>query len=90
MKAQDISNSAQFTSLLEHMPMGVFVLDADFRVAHMNARSASACMGASCNCIGRDYDEVLHSIREQSYAEDTLRILRRTLATGDVTHLRHT
>jgi PAS domain S-box-containing protein len=73
----------QFTSLLEHMPMGVYVIDADFRIAHVNPAAAPVFKAVPGGVIGRDFSEVIHSIRERAYADETVRIFRRTLATGD-------
>ena len=76
------SPSVQFVSLLEHIPMGVYTLDADFRFAHLN-RTAMQMFGAVANVVGRDFADVIASIRERSYADDLIGIFRHTLATGE-------
>jgi PAS domain-containing protein len=50
-----------FYELVERAPFGIYIVDSDFRIAHMNAASRT---GAFCNVkpvIGRDFSEAIHS-----------------------------
>ncbi len=78
-----ISPAVQIESLLEHIPMGVYVVDADFRIAHVNQIAAPVFKSIGGGAIGRDFGEVIHGMRERAYADETVRIFRRTLETGE-------
>ncbi|MEY4641297.1 MAG: hypothetical protein RLZZ227_1291 [Pseudomonadota bacterium] len=70
-------------SLLEHMPMGVFVIDANFRIACVNRAALPQFSTVPGGFIGRDFAEAFHIMREGYYAEETIDIFRHTLATGE-------
>jgi PAS domain S-box-containing protein len=72
----------QFETLLNQAPMGVYLVDADFRIAQMNP-TARAVFGTIENPVGRDFDEVIHVMWEKEYADEIVRIFRHTLATGE-------
>jgi PAS domain S-box-containing protein len=74
--------TAQFETLLNEAPLGVFLIDADFLLREVNP-SARAVFGDIPDLIGRDFDHVMHILWPQDYADDLVRLFRRTLETGE-------
>ena len=72
----------QFQTLLDCAPIGVYLIDAKFRIVHVNpiARSMFADIP---DLIGRDFDDVIHILWTKDYADEIVDIFRRTLATGE-------
>jgi PAS domain S-box-containing protein len=75
----------QFQTLLNQAPMGVYLINADFRIAQVNP-VAMPVFGGLADLIGRDFDEVLHILWEEPYADEVGRIFRHTLETGESYH----
>jgi PAS domain S-box-containing protein len=73
--------TAQFETLLNEAPLGVFVVDAEFRIREANPTALSA-FGDIPNMVGRDLEEVMHSLWHRSEAQELLSCFRRTLETG--------
>jgi PAS domain S-box-containing protein len=73
---------AQFKTLLDQAPLGVYVVDADFRIREVNPIAASTFGDMPGGVLGRDFDEVIHVLWEQPYADEIVRIFRHTLETG--------
>lgn len=73
--------SAQYQTLLNRVPLGVYLVDADFRVLEANP-TALAAFGEIPNLIGRDFEEVIRIQWEERYADEIVNIFRHTLATG--------
>jgi PAS domain S-box-containing protein len=74
--------TAQLVALLDAAPIGIYVVDADFRLYEANAVACSV-FGAGTGWIGRDFDELIHVLWPNPYADDLLRQFRRTLETGE-------
>ena len=74
--------SAQYGTLLNQAPLGVYLVDADFRILEANP-IARATFGDIPNLIGRNLDEVIHILWERKYAEEVVQIFRHTLETGE-------
>ena len=74
--------TAQFETLLNEAPLGVYLIDADFRVRAVNP-AALATFGAITDLIGRDFDEVMHILWPSDRADETVQRFRHTLATGE-------
>jgi signal transduction histidine kinase/ActR/RegA family two-component response regulator len=77
--------SAQFETLVDQAPIGVFLLDGDLRIRQVNP-VARPSFGPFLDLVGRDYCEVLREIRTPEYAAKVVRIFRHTLATGESHH----
>jgi PAS domain S-box-containing protein len=73
---------AQFETLLNEAPMGVYLVDEDFRIAAMNPVALPA-FGDIPDLIGRDFAAVIHVLWPQPYADEIVQLFRRTLATGE-------
>ena len=74
--------TAQFETLLNEAPIGVYVVDADFRMQQVNPK-ALPVFGKIPNLIGRDFEEVIHILWPPAYADEIVQRLRHTLETGE-------
>jgi PAS domain S-box-containing protein len=74
--------TAQFEILLNQAPLGVYLVDADFRVRQVNP-TALPMFGDIPDLIGRDFAEVMHILWPKEYADEIVRLFRRTLDTGE-------
>jgi PAS domain S-box-containing protein len=73
---------AQFETLLNEAPLGVYVVDESFRVAAVNP-VARPVFGDIPDLVGRDFAEVIHLLWPEDYADEIVRVFRRTLRTGE-------
>ena len=74
--------TAQFETLLNAAPLGVYLVDADFRIRQVNP-TARLVFGDIPDLIGRDFDEVIHRLWSKEYADEIVRLFRHTLDTGE-------
>lgn len=72
----------QFQTLLNDAPLGVYLVDADFRVREVNP-TARPVFGDIEGLIGQDFDYVIHVLWPKAYADEVVRIFRHTLDTGE-------
>ncbi|MVF14475.1 PAS domain S-box protein [Ketobacter sp. MCCC 1A13808] len=77
-----IRNAETFATLVEQSPLGIYVVDSDFRIALVSLGSMPAFQNVQ-PVIGRDFAEVMRTIWPPSFAEDAIRIFRHTLNTGE-------
>lgn len=75
-------HSAQFETLINEAPLGVVLIDADFRIRQMNP-TALPTYGNLPELIGRDYAEVLHIFWPKAQADEAIQQFRHTLETGE-------
>ncbi len=73
---------AQFETLLNQAPLGVYLVDADFRIRQVNP-TARQLFGDFPDLIGRDLGEVIHCLWEKVQADEIVHIFRHTLDTGE-------
>ncbi len=77
-------------SLLNSAPIGIYVVDSDFRLFLVNS-VARDIFGTATRWIGRPIDELIHTLWPNPYADSFLERLRRTLDTGEPdAHPEHT
>ena len=74
--------TAQFESLLNDAPLGVYLVDADLRVREVNPQ-ARPVFGDIPDLIGRDFEEVMHVLWPKEFADEIVKLFRHTLATGE-------
>jgi PAS domain S-box-containing protein len=74
--------TAQFETLLNEAPLGVYLVDADFRLREVNPR-ARATYGDVPKLIGADFEEMIRTHWHQPVADDVLARFRHTLETGE-------
>jgi PAS domain S-box-containing protein len=79
-------SSAQVKALLDHAPLGAFMLDADFRICEVNPVALPAFGNIPGGVHGRDFAEVMRILWEPQYAEEVIRTFRHTLETGESYH----
>jgi len=72
----------QFQTLLNEAPLGVYLVDAEFRIREMNP-GASISFGATPGMIGRDFEQVLRNHWPRERADEVMRLFRHTLDTGE-------
>ena len=72
----------QFETLFNDAPVGIYLIDADFRLCLVNP-CALPFFGPIADLIGRDVSEVLHILWRPAQAEKTIRQIRHTMQTGE-------
>jgi signal transduction histidine kinase/ActR/RegA family two-component response regulator len=82
IEATQSLQTSQLETLLRKAPMGVYMVDADFRIRHVNP-AALPVFGSIDGPVGRDFDEVVHALWDTAYADELVGIFRHTLATGE-------
>ena len=75
-------NAETFAKLVQGAPFGMFVIDADFRVAPVSAGALPIFANVS-PLIGRDFAEVLRVVWPEPFASETIAKFGQTLATGE-------
>lgn len=74
--------TAQFETLLNAAPLGVYLVDANFRLREVNP-TAVPFFGDILGLIGRDFEEVMRLVWPENHASEVVRRFRHTLATGE-------
>jgi PAS domain S-box-containing protein len=74
--------SEQHQTLLNQAPLGIYVVDADFRIREVNPAASRLFGDLPGGVIGRDFGEIIHLISKASVADETVSLFRATLATG--------
>ena len=84
-EAQLQRSYATYLALIENDPFGVYLVDADFRLAQISlgARNVFAQVRP---LLGRDFAEVLRIIWTEPFASEAIERFRHTLATGEAYH----
>jgi PAS domain S-box-containing protein len=72
-----------FQELIERAPFGVYVIDSQFRIAHMNASSQTGAFRNVRPVIGRDFSEAIHILWPEETASGVISAFRHTLKTGE-------
>ncbi|MDB5891503.1 MAG: luxQ 2 [Polaromonas sp.] len=74
--------TVQFEQLVNEAPLGVYMVDADFRVWHVNP-VALPSFGPIEALIGMDFEQVMYTLWPKAEAVEIVRKFRHTLATGE-------
>ena len=74
--------TTQFETLLNEAPLGVYLVDADFKIQAVNP-TALPVFGDIPDLVGRDFGEVIHILWPKDYADEVVRLFRHTLDTGE-------
>jgi PAS domain S-box-containing protein len=74
--------TAQFETLLSQAPIGVYVIDSDFRLREVNP-TARLVFGDIPDLIGRSFDEVIRILWPNARANEIIQLFRHTLETGE-------
>src|SRR6185295_8185888 len=65
-------SSAQVKALLDHAPLGVYLVDADFRIREVNPVALPVFGDIPGGVIGRDFGEVLRLIWPKAFADEVI------------------
>jgi PAS domain S-box-containing protein len=76
----------QLETLINQAPLGVYLIDADLHIAHVNP-VARPVFGDVPDLIGRSFRELIDTIWGTQRGEEIMRIFTRTLETGESFHL---
>jgi signal transduction histidine kinase len=74
--------AAQIEAVINHAPLGVYLVDQDFRIAQVNPIAAPV-FGDIPDLVGRDFGDVVHRQWHPGYADELVRLFRHTLQTGE-------
>ena len=77
-----LNRSAQYETLLNKAPLGMYLVDADMRIQKVNT-VAQPVFGDIPDLIGRDFIEVIHRLWKKEYADEVVQLFRHTLETGE-------
>ncbi len=72
----------QFATLLNQAPLGVYLVDGDFRMREVNPTACQVFENVP-DLIGRKFDEVMQILWPKGYADEIVRRFRHTLETGE-------
>lgn len=79
----ELSRSREtFVNLVEHSPLGIYVVDSQFRLAVVSSGAMPAFRNVN-PLIGRDFAEAMHIIWREPFASEAIEIFRHTLETGE-------
>jgi PAS domain S-box-containing protein len=73
--------AAQYQTLLNQAPLGVYLVDAELRIRDVNP-TALRVFGDIPDLIGRDFEEVIHLLWDKKVADEVVAIFKSTLNTG--------
>ncbi len=73
----------QFQMLLNQAPLGMYLVDADFRIRQVNPIALPVFGNIPGGVVGRDFDAIIHTLWEKRYADEIVGIFRHTLETGE-------
>jgi PAS domain S-box-containing protein len=76
------ARTAQFESLLNDAPFGVYLVDADFLIREVNP-PARLVFGDIPRLIGRNFAEVIHTMWPPHYADELVERFRHTQRSGE-------
>ncbi len=75
-------HGAQFETLLNNAPLGVYLIDGHFRIRQVNP-TARAVFGDITDLIGRDFGDVIRILWPKKMADELVALFRHTLETGE-------
>jgi PAS domain S-box-containing protein len=75
-------NESYLSTLFEEMPLGVFLVDADFQIKAVNS-AARRVFGDIPDLTGRDFSEIFHILWDQTHADRIVELFQRTIETGE-------
>lgn len=76
------NSEAQRFALIEHSPIGMYLVDSDFRLSLVNSKAGPVFRNIE-NHIGQDFVKVIRAIWPPQTAEEIVTRFRHTLKTGE-------
>src|ERR1700749_1947462 len=73
----------QFTTLINQAPLGVYLVDADFKIRDVNTMARPVFGDLADKGEGMDFATTIRHIWEPAYAAEVIEIFRRVLETGE-------
>lgn len=73
----------QLQTLIERAPVGIYLIDAAFRMRHVNPVALRSFAGIPGGVEGRDFEEVHRLAWPDALVDEVVAIFRNTLATGE-------
>jgi PAS domain S-box-containing protein len=70
-------------TIIDSSPAGFYIVDADFRISHLNAGARERAFRNVNPAVGRRFDEAIRVLWPEPLASDIIRIFRHTLDTGE-------
>jgi PAS domain S-box-containing protein len=74
---------AQFETLFNQAPIGIYLVDSEFRLREVNPTALPTFGDIPGGVIGRELGEIMHILWPKHYAEQVVNIFRHTLQTGE-------
>jgi len=81
-EAESRQRAAQFETVIDRAPVGIYLVDRDFRIRQVNPQAMPTFAQGTCP-VGRDFREVMREIWTPDFAAELIRIFRRALETGE-------
>ncbi len=82
-KEQLRRSSELLNTIVDRAPTGFYIVDADFRISHMNAESQARAFRNVNPAVGRRYDEAIRVVWPEQLASECIERFRHTLETGE-------
>jgi PAS domain S-box-containing protein len=84
MRAEEVLRRSQalFTALIDQSPLGIYVVDSQFRLQQVNARALPIFKDIQ-PLIGRDFSEIHHLLWSKRISDPIIKRFRHTLKTGE-------
>jgi PAS domain S-box-containing protein len=76
-------NNETFHNLIVNNPMGIYVVDADFRMRNVSLGVQRAFANVPAPLIGRDLEDCLRTMWPEPFASEAIGRFRHTLQTGE-------
>ncbi|MEQ1729884.1 MAG: ATP-binding protein [Vicinamibacterales bacterium] len=86
LQAREIRAQQLFVDLVEGTPFGLYIVDADFRMALMNGGARATAFRNIPEVVGTDFRDVVRQIWPESVAQEVIGHFRRVLETGEPYH----
>lgn len=68
-------------TVIEQSPLGIYLVDSQFKIAQVSLGAMPAFRNVQ-PVLGRDFEEVMHTLWPHEFADEAIRIFRQTLETG--------
>lgn len=79
------SSQETFFGLIQNSPLGIYIVDADFRLRQVSAGAQKVFSNVQ-PLLDRDFEEVLRIVWPEPFASEAIKIFRNTLETGEPFH----
>jgi PAS domain S-box-containing protein len=81
--------TAQFETLFNQAPLGVYLVDSELCIREVNPTALATFGDIPGGIIGRNFDEIIHILWPKEYADEVVEIFRQTMKTGESFTMSH-